>query len=286
MANRDERAPSYRRGAEEHEYSKNDRTGSRQEYRNREREERDSGRRTSRRSLSPARHRSSRADRRSRSPDRYNHSPDRRDGRDRADRPREIERHRSETSPARHLRSRPRSQSPPVQSVSLSQPQAALRDEEPEPNEAPNFAPSGKLAAETKTVNGVVLKYHEPPEARKPSKNWRLYVFKGKEQLDVLHVHRQSAYLFGRDRLVVDIPIDHPSSSKQHAVLQFRLVQTRNEFGDTKSLVKPFIIDLESANATFVNGEKIPQARYFGLESGDVIKFGLSTREYVLIPET
>lgn len=279
MPNRDERAPSSRRGDEEHEYSRGGRSGSRQEYRNRDREERDLDRRTSRRSVSPARHRSSKGDRRSR-------SPDRRDGRGRADRPREIEPHR--TSPPRHLRSRPRSQSPPAQSVSISRPQVALRDEEPEPepSEAPNFAPSGKLAAETKTVNGVVLKYHEPPEARKPSKNWRLYVFKGKEQLDVLHVHRQSAYLFGRDRLVVDIPIDHPSSSKQHAVLQFRLVQTRNEFGDTKSLVKPFIIDLESANATFVNGEKIPQARYFGLESGDVIKFGLSTREYVLIPET
>jgi smad nuclear-interacting protein 1 len=32
-------------------------------------------------------------------------------------------------------------------------------------------------------VTGVVLKYHEPPEARKPTKNWRLYVFKGKEQV-------------------------------------------------------------------------------------------------------
>ncbi|EGG01890.1 uncharacterized protein MELLADRAFT_91722 [Melampsora larici-populina 98AG31] len=111
----------------------------------------------------------------------------------------------------------------------------------------------------------------------KGKSNWMYYI---------IHVHRQSAYLFGRDRLVVDIPIDHPSSSKQHAVLQFRLVQTRNEFGDTKSLVKPFIIDLESANATLVNGEKIPQARYFGLGSGDVIEFGRSTREYVLSPET
>lgn len=33
------------------------------------------------------------------------------------------------------------------------------------------------------TLRGVVLKYNEPPEARKPTKSWRLYVFKGKEQV-------------------------------------------------------------------------------------------------------
>lgn len=77
-----------------------------------------------------------------------------------------------------------------------------------------------------------MLKYAEPPEARKPVRNWRLYVFKGKEQVGALalfgslcsglrastppailitrratcaelfHVHRQSCYLFGRDRIV------------------------------------------------------------------------------------
>ena len=52
----------------------------------------------------------------------------------------------------------------------------------PEP-EKPNFGSSGLLAKETNTVKGVELKYNEPPEARKPLKNWRLYVFKGTEQL-------------------------------------------------------------------------------------------------------
>lgn len=47
----------------------------------------------------------------------------------------------------------------------------------------PNFANSGLLAKEANTVKGVALKYHEPPEARKPVENWRLYVFKGEEQV-------------------------------------------------------------------------------------------------------
>lgn len=66
----------------------------------------------------------------------------------------------------------------------------------------PNFGLSGKLAAETNTVNGVELKYNEPPEAARPTEKWRLYVFKGSEQVDLLHLHRQSAYLIGRERSV------------------------------------------------------------------------------------
>lgn len=32
---------------------------------------------------------------------------------------------------------------------------------------------------------------------------------------------------------------------------------------------RPFLIDLESANGTIVNGEKIPQARFYELQTGD-----------------
>ncbi len=53
----------------------------------------------------------------------------------------------------------------------------------PVDKEKPNYGASGLLAAEQNSYKGVVIKYAEPPEARKPSKKWRLYVFKGKEQL-------------------------------------------------------------------------------------------------------
>ena len=36
----------------------------------------------------------------------------------------------------------------------------------------------GALTEETNTFNGVVVKYSEPPEARKPKRRWRFYVFK------------------------------------------------------------------------------------------------------------
>ncbi|ORE12161.1 SMAD/FHA domain-containing protein [Rhizopus microsporus var. microsporus] len=156
-------------------------------------------------------------------------------------------------------------------------------EEEPAEREGPNFGLSGKLAAETNTVKGVELKYNEPPEAAKPDKKWRLYVFKKDEQIDLLHIHRQSSYLIGRDRVVVDIPVDHPSCSKQHAVIQYREVDEKDESGKFRKVIKPFIIDLEATNGTFLNGEQIPTTRFIELKPQDVLKFGSSTRDYVLL---
>ena len=44
--------------------------------------------------------------------------------------------------------------------------------------EGVNLGLSGSLAADTNTVNGSLVKYSEPAEAKKPKKKWRLYVFK------------------------------------------------------------------------------------------------------------
>ena len=92
----------------------------------------------------------------------------------------------------------------------------------PVDKEKPNFGLSGALTEDTNTFRGVVIKYNEPPEARIPKRRWRLYPFKNDEPLPVMYIHRQSAYLLGRQRKIADIPIDHPSCSKQHAVFQYR----------------------------------------------------------------
>lgn len=201
-----------RRRFEDDEYRREERYPPRREYRESDRErerERDRERYTSGRDIDP-----------------------RRGDRDR-DRRADYSSRRS-ASPRRPRSSRP-GDDQPRPSTSVSPP--------PVDKTKPNYAPSGLLAAETNTVkaidgNSTVLKYNEPPEARKPALGWRLYVFKGTEQVgryffwlgggkytywtysELLHIHRQSAYLIGRDRLVADISIDHPSCSKQHAVIQ------------------------------------------------------------------
>ena len=39
--------------------------------------------------------------------------------------------------------------------------------------EKPNLGVTGKLAEDTNTYNGVVIKYSQPNEARKPKRRWR-----------------------------------------------------------------------------------------------------------------
>ncbi|GJR17055.1 reverse transcriptase domain-containing protein [Tanacetum coccineum] len=143
----------------------------------------------------------------------------------------------------------------------------------------PSFELSGKLAAETNRVKGVTLLFTEPPDARKPDIRWRFYVFKGGESFnDPLYVHRQTCYLFGRERRVADIPTDHPSCSKQHAVLQYRQVDKELPDGMLAKEIKPYIMDLGSTNGTFINGNRIEAERYYELMEQDTVKFGNSRK--------
>lgn len=133
----------------------------------------------------------------------------------------------------------------------------------------------------------IVLKYHEPSEARKPpsSERWVLYVFKGqdKDPLQTIPLYTRSCWLLGRETAVADIPIDHPSCSKQHAVFQFRYTVKKDEWGEKTGKVGLYVLDLESSNGTSLNDKKIDAARYVECLSNDVISFGDSDREYVLV---
>ncbi|PSS06960.1 hypothetical protein M430DRAFT_23116 [Amorphotheca resinae ATCC 22711] len=161
---------------------------------------------------------------------------------------------------------------------------------ETQEKQKPNFAPTGLLAAASNSVaqadgTSIVLKYHEPPEARKPPAKdvWKLFVFKGADIVDTIELSIKTCWLVGRELAVVDLPAEHPSVSKQHAVIQFRYVEKKNEYGDKLGKVKPYLIDLNSANGTSLNKEEIPPSRYVELRDKDMIQFGHSTREYVLM---
>lgn len=155
-------------------------------------------------------------------------------------------------------------------------------------------------------VNGVVVKYVEPPEAKLPKANWQLHPFRvcfyicsyfldylfqniegqDPEPLPVMHIHRRSCFLIGRDRKVCQFPMDHPSCSKQHAALQFRSLPYTKPDGERSRRTKPYLIDLESANGTFINDDKLDSGRYYELKHGDDIKFGFSSRSFVILNAT
>jgi len=88
---------------------------------------------------------------------------------------------------------RPRSRSP-TRPTPTSRPRSRPLSHSPssappvEDKAKPNFNRSGLLAAATNTVKlsdgtSTELKYNEPPEARRPTLGWRLYVFKGENQI-------------------------------------------------------------------------------------------------------
>jgi len=210
-------------------------------------------------------------------------------------RERREERKRSDQRKNNHKRDDTRRNSQKSKEVEKEEPRWGRKEEyeeeektSVEEREKANFGLTGTLMADEETgavVNGVVLKWSEPPEARKPSKKWRLYVFKGEELLNKLHIHRQSSFLVGREKRVADIPAYHPSISSQHAVIQFRSIGIPSRLGQTRHVVKPYLMDLESTNGTMLNKTKISPARYVELREKDLINFGHSTRDYVLIKE-
>ncbi|PIA32030.1 hypothetical protein AQUCO_04700122v1 [Aquilegia coerulea] len=231
---------------------------------------------------------------------------ERRSARDKKEGDSSRSRHKRSTSPMDRDRSRPISGSPTRASRrrthdevndphgddnrddndSVARMKAAEEALETKKKEQPSFELSGKLAAETNRVKGVTLLFNEPPEARKPDVRWRLYVFKAGEVLnDPLYIHRQTCYLFGRERRVADVPTDHPSCSKQHAVIQFRQIEKEQPDGMLSKQVRPYLMDLGSTNGTFLNENRIEPQRYYELFEKDTIKFGNSSREYVVLHE-
>jgi smad nuclear-interacting protein 1 len=157
--------------------------------------------------------------------------------------------------------------------------------------EKPNFKATGALAKHANRVEGtkISLKYHEPAEARKPppSQPWRIFVFKGDDVIDTIELWQKSCWLLGRSHEVVDYVLEHPSSSGQHAVIQFRYITkvVEDEFGvkSTRGRVKPYVLDLESSNGTELNGKDIEPSRYCELRDKDILRFAGSEREYVVM---
>src|SRR4051794_24178696 len=71
--------------------------------------------------------------------------------------------------------------SPPKEPTELTDPNDPTKKIE---KEKPTFELSGKLSEEQRTTeSGVLLKFVEPTDAKKPTKKWQLFPFKGDEAL-------------------------------------------------------------------------------------------------------
>ena len=159
------------------------------------------------------------------------------------------------------------------------------------PKEKPTFELSSLLRQEANAnERGTFIDYDEPEDKCAPERyglRLRLYTFKGDEEIEKpISLAYKSRYIFGRDRDAVDIPTDHPSCSKQHAVLQFRNQRKTDVYGETKNDVAGYLYDNGSTNKTKLNGKVIEAKKYYRLKGSDCVQFGSSTREYVVMDES
>lgn len=111
--------------------------------------------------------------------------------------------------------------------------------------------------------------YSTPSWSAAPAFPFTLEVIKDGAFVETLNVSSKGAYMFGRSDQC-DFIMEHPSISRFHAVLQFKRT------GDV------YIYDLGSTHGTIVNKKQVSGKTYVPLHVGDLFKFGLSSRLYVL----
>ncbi|KAI4872885.1 hypothetical protein NFI96_019018 [Prochilodus magdalenae] len=123
------------------------------------------------------------------------------------------------------------------------------------------------------------LPYTEPPWAGVATVPYSFELLKNGAILDTIPLTQQSYFVVGR-LPVCDVSLEHPSISRYHAVVQYRGLSGEEEsVGEETGF---YAYDLGSTHGTFVNKNKIPPKTYIRLRVGHVLKFGGSTRLFIL----
>ncbi|XP_034531075.1 kanadaptin [Notolabrus celidotus] len=139
------------------------------------------------------------------------------------------------------------------------------------PRVVPKGPPPGKFPP---------LPYVEPPwGGLAPESPYSLEILKNGTIVDTVPLTQRSFFVVGR-LPVCDVSLEHPSISRYHAVIQYR-----GQGGEGESVGEErgfYVHDLGSTHGTVVNKNKVPPKTYIRLRVGHVLKFGGSTRLFIL----
>ncbi|MBN3313731.1 NADAP protein, partial [Atractosteus spatula] len=123
------------------------------------------------------------------------------------------------------------------------------------------------------------LPYTEPPWGGLAETSYYFEILKNGSILDTVPLTERSFFVFGR-LPNCDVSLEHPSISRYHAVVQYRRrAGEEGVIGEEKGF---YAFDLSSTHGTFINKNKIPPKTYIRLRVGHVLKFGGSTRLFIL----
>ncbi|MEQ2217523.1 hypothetical protein XENOCAPTIV_013386 [Xenoophorus captivus] len=134
--------------------------------------------------------------------------------------------------------------------------------------------------APVKGGNFPPLPYTEPPwGGPSPKSPYALEILKNGTIVDTVPLTQRSYFVVGR-LPVCDVSLEHPSISRYHAVIQYRgQAGVEGCVGEESGF---YIHDLGSTHGTVVNKNKVPPKTYIRLRVGHVLKFGGSTRLFIL----
>ncbi|EAL72877.1 hypothetical protein DDB_G0271054 [Dictyostelium discoideum AX4] len=116
----------------------------------------------------------------------------------------------------------------------------------------------------------VELIYKEPEWSKSnPDIEYKFEVIKSGTIIEHINLNKKPFYLIGR-LPICDIQLEHATISRQHAIIQHR------DGG------KLYLYDLNSTHGSMINKQKCKPNIHIPIKVGDVIKFGESTRLFVL----
>ena len=134
-----------------------------------------------------------------------------------------------------------------------------------------NFSPAEQLKE-----SEAVIPYKEPLWGGITDKSYYFEVIKNGAVAERVELTTKSYYVFGR-LPSCDHSMDHPSLSRYHAIIQ-HCAKTNSEGHD----LGWYLYDLDSTHGTWINKNKVTPRVYHRLRVGYVVKFGGSTRLYIL----
>ncbi|XP_078591239.1 kanadaptin-like [Branchiostoma floridae x Branchiostoma japonicum] len=134
---------------------------------------------------------------------------------------------------------------------------------------------SKKKQSPAENLQAPPLPYKEPAWSSVPNKPYSLEVLKNGCIVSKFELTGKPFYVFGRLDSC-DVTLEHPSLSRYHAVVQFR------GEGDGERERGFYLYDLGSTHGTWMNKMEVKPKVYYRLRVGYMIKFGGSSRMYIL----
>ena len=119
------------------------------------------------------------------------------------------------------------------------------------------------------------IPYKEPPWSGLSEEDFSFEVIKNGAVIDKVDLKSKAYHVIGR-LPSCDIPMEHPSLSRYHAVVQYSC-------GSSETFPKGwYLYDLDSTHGTWINKNRVPPKKYHRLHVDYVVKYGGSTRLFIL----